>query len=103
MEKLQSKSKMIQRNQLWLMPLQWVQSLKTEFMEDEIDDTKERQPSRKLTCVSYFFDEFVTHITTNRILVYSLKQDHHSISLIQQINLKPICENRETATEEMLR
>ena len=103
MEKLQSKSKMIQRNQLWLMPLQWVQSLKTEFMEDEIDDTKERQPSRELTCVSYFVDEFVIHITTNRILVYSMKQDHHSISLIQQINSKPICENRETAAEEMLR
>lgn len=30
------------------------QPLKTKFMEDEIADTKENQPSRELTCVSYF-------------------------------------------------
>lgn len=31
------------------------QPLKTKFMEDEIDDTKEKQPSRELTCVSIPF------------------------------------------------
>lgn len=31
------------------------QPLKTKFVEDEIDDTKEKQPSRELTCVSIPF------------------------------------------------
>lgn len=67
-------------------------------MEDEIDDTKKKQPSTEPTCMAYPLNEFSDPISLQTSFKLQYKQDH-SISLTQYIEFKAFT-NTETATEE---
>lgn len=73
-------------------------SLKTEFTEDEIDDTKEKQPSIELTCISYPFDEFSDPYRYK--LNFSLQPETGPLNLIDPIHEFKAFTNTERATEE---
>lgn len=73
-------------------------SLKNEFMEDEIDDTKKKQPSTEPTCVSYPFDEFSDPYRYK--LNFKLQPETGPLNLIDPIHEFKAFTNTETATEE---
>ncbi|XP_061054544.1 sterile alpha motif domain-containing protein 9 [Eubalaena glacialis] len=73
-------------------------SLKNEYMNDEIDDTKEEQPSIEPTCVSYPFDEFSDPYRYK--LNFILQPETGPLNLIDPIHEFKGFTNTETATEE---
>lgn len=72
-------------------------SLKNEFI-DETHDTKEKQPSIELTCVSYPFDEFSDPYRYK--LNYCLQPETGPLNLIDPIHEFKDFTNTKTATEE---
>ncbi|XP_028012848.2 sterile alpha motif domain-containing protein 9 [Eptesicus fuscus] len=73
-------------------------SLKSEFVEDEIDDTKEKQPSIELTCVSYPFDEFSDPYRYK--MDFCLQPETGPLNLIDPIHEFKELTNTTKATEE---
>ncbi|XP_073665811.1 sterile alpha motif domain-containing protein 9 isoform X1 [Tursiops truncatus] len=73
-------------------------SLKHEFMNDEIDDTEEEQPSIEPTCVSYPFDEFSDPYRYK--LNFNLQPETGPLNLIDPIHEFKCFTNTGTATEE---
>ncbi|KAK1334904.1 hypothetical protein QTO34_004476 [Cnephaeus nilssonii] len=73
-------------------------SLKSEFVEDEIDDTKEKQPSIELTCVSYPFDEFSDPYRYK--MDFCLQPETGPLNLIDPIHEFKEFTNTTKATEE---
>lgn len=73
-------------------------SLKSEFIEDEIGDTKEKQPSTELTCVSYPFDEFSDPYRYK--LDFCLQPETGPLNLIDPIHEFKEFTNTTKATEE---
>ncbi|CAK6434548.1 unnamed protein product [Pipistrellus nathusii] len=73
-------------------------SLKSEFIEDEIGDTKEKQPSTELTCVSYPFDEFSDPYRYK--LDFCLQPETGPLNLIDPIHEFKEFTNTIKATEE---
>lgn len=72
--------------------------LKNEFMEDEIDDTKKKQPSTEPTCMAYPFDEFSDPYRYK--LNFKLQPETGPLNLIDPIHEFKAFTNTETATEE---
>ncbi|XP_036184081.1 sterile alpha motif domain-containing protein 9 isoform X5 [Myotis myotis] len=73
-------------------------SLKSEFIGGEIDDTKEKQPSIELTCVSYPFDEFSDPYRYK--LDFCLQPETGPLNLIDPIHEFKEFTNTKNATEE---
>lgn len=73
-------------------------SLKSEFIGDEIDDTKEKQPSIELTCVSYPFDEFSDPYRYK--LDFCLQPETGPLNLIDPIHEFKEFTNTKNAREE---
>uniref|UniRef100_A0A8B9XSQ8 Sterile alpha motif domain containing 9 n=1 Tax=Bos mutus grunniens TaxID=30521 RepID=A0A8B9XSQ8_BOSMU len=73
-------------------------SLKNEFMEDEIDDTKKKQPSTEPTCMAYPFDEFSDPYRYK--LNFKLQPETGPLNLIDPIHEFKAFTNTETGTEE---
>ncbi|XP_045684325.1 sterile alpha motif domain-containing protein 9 [Phyllostomus hastatus] len=74
------------------------ESLKNESMLDEIDGTKEKQPSVELTCVPYPFDEFSNPYRYK--VDFCLQPETGPLNLIDAIHEFKTFTNTKTATEE---
>ncbi|XP_045041219.1 sterile alpha motif domain-containing protein 9 [Desmodus rotundus] len=74
------------------------ESLKNEFTLDEIDGTKEKQPSVELTCVPYPFDEFSNPYRYK--VDFCLQPETGPLNLIDAIHEFKAFTNTKTATEE---
>ncbi|XP_039734026.1 sterile alpha motif domain-containing protein 9 [Pteropus medius] len=73
-------------------------SLKNEYMEDEIEDTKENKPSMELTCASYPFDEFSDPYRYK--LNFCLQPETGPLNLIDPVHEFKAFTNTNTAAEE---
>ncbi|XP_045420643.1 sterile alpha motif domain-containing protein 9-like [Lemur catta] len=73
-------------------------SLKSELIGEEIDNTKEKQPSVELTCIAYPFDEFSNPYRYK--LHFSLQPETGPRNLIDPVHEFKAFTNTETATEK---